>query len=248
MNKFVVTILILFSFITISAQSMVSLDGGRFLMGSSTGAENEQPKHTVILSPFSIDVHEVTNQEYQECVSKGGCSQAHYSDGKCYIWSSEGLKKTTPPSFFKENQRPVVCISWQQATAYCRWKGKKLPTEAQWEYAATGGTKRYNISSVSHSTARYQSGSTAPVEQFPAGYNQLYDMCGNAWEWTRDRYEEQYYHYSPTKNPQGPVVGRFRTIRGGGWYSSLKQLSSRNRHWFAPEVGEVSIGFRCVKE
>lgn len=233
----------------ISAQEMVSLKGGSFKMGSSKGGEDEKPEHLVTLSPYSIDKYEVTNEQYDACVKKGRCKPAHYTDGKCYIWSQSGLKKTQVPSYFKQPSRPVVCVSWMQARDYCKAQGKRLPTEAEWEYAATaGGNKEYSTKNApSPAIARYKSGSTAPVGSFPDGYGQLKDMCGNSWEWVNDRYEKEYYQFSPEHNPKGPGVGRFRVIRGGGWYSSVAQLRGKNRHWFAPEAGEASIGFRCAK-
>ena len=244
-----VCLLILFISGISFSQEMHTFPRSTFLMGSSSGEEDERPQHSVTLSPYKIDTKEVTNKEYNECVQSGKCQPAHYSDGKCYIWSSAGLKKAKIPVYFQQDNRPVVCVSWPQARTYCRAQGKRLPTEAEWENAATAqGKREYSIlTSPSSKSARFQSGSSAPVGSFPKGYAQLSDMCGNSWEWVYDRYEKEFYSYSSSENPKGPGVGRFRVIRGGGWYSTSEQLRGRNRHWFAPEVGEVSIGFRCAR-
>ena len=249
MKKYLLTMMVMGLCLFTVSQEMQHILGGSFDMGSNNGEVDEKPIHSVTLSSFKIDKHEVSNREYDACVQSGKCQPAHYTDGKCYIWSSEGLKKTKIPTYFQQANRPVVCVSWQQARAYCRAQGKRLPTEAEWEYAATAkGGSEYSIGrSPSSTSARFQSGSSAPVKSFPQGYAQLSDMCGNSWEWVYDRYEKEYYSYSERNNPKGPRVGRFRVIRGGGWYSALSQLRGKNRHWFAPEVGEVSIGFRCAQ-
>lgn len=229
---------------------MVSVPAGSFSMGSASGGEaDEKPVHTVTVSGFKLDKHEVTNAEYNRCVNSGKCKKAHYTDGRCMVWSNGGLRKIkTVPMRFREDDKPVVCVSWQQARAYCRSQGKRLPTEAEWEKAATGsGQRSYSVGSISTATVNYNAKETTNVGSFTAGSYGLKDMNGNVWEWVHDRYERDYYKYSEKKDPKGPPVSRFRVIRGGGFYSDSKKSRSRNRHWFAPEAGEVSIGFRCAK-
>ncbi len=235
---------------TVTAQ-MISFPAVSFEMGSKEGSPDEQPVHTVTLDAFAIDKHEVSRASYDSCVKAGACSPAHYNDGKCLLWTSAGLRKVVVPEKYRSPDNPVVCVSWIQARAYCRHKNKRLPTEAEWEYAAGKGTQR-----------RYAWGDEPPDQSrcapralrrpavsgsFAPGPGGLYDMTGNVWEWVRDRYQADFYAVSPESNPKGPPVGRYRVIRGGGWYSAPEQLRIRNRQWMAPEAGEVSVGFRCAR-
>lgn len=233
----------------LSAEEMVKVPGGTFTIGGGVESD-EKPAKVVQISSFQMDKKPVTNSDYNRCVKTGMCTKAHYSDSQCYIWSNSGLQKTNVPLSFEEGDKPVVCISWYQARKYCKAQGKRLPTEAEWEYAATkAGTQKYSWgnNAPTPNSAVYKSKGTPVVGSKPAGAYQLNDMNGTVWEWTSDRYERDYYSYISAKDPNGPAAGRFRSIRGGGWYSSDAQLRARNRHWFAPEAGEVSIGFRCVK-
>lgn len=236
-------------FFQLTAQT-VSIPSGSFPMGGGD-QKDEQPRHTVSISSFRMDAQEVTMREYEECVSSGACTKAHYDDGKCLMWTSRGPKKVKVPVKYRHADQPVVCVNWYQARKYCRSKGMRLPTEAEWEYAALAQTQN-----------RYAWGNNAPAEKRVATASErkprrvrqsspnrwgLYDMTGNVWEWTADRYSNEYYRQSPERNPKGPEVGRYRVIRGGGWYSGSDQLRIKNRQWMAPEYGEVSLGFRCVK-
>ena len=247
MNKL---LLILISTFSLIFSAEIPINGGNFEMGNSNGGDDDRPIHNVVVSSFKIDKNEVTNREYNECVKSGKCVKPSYEDNKCYAWSNKGLKKLPKvPARFKEDNKPVVCVSWYSARKYCASKGKKLPTEAQWEYAATNGGKvDYSIGTLpTTDKINYRGKDTKDVGSYKSGAYQLNDMCGNVWEWVNDRYERDYYRFSDKKDPKGPQVGRFRVIRGGGWYSGSKQVSSRNRHWFAPETPEISIGFRCAK-
>ncbi len=242
------TLLLLFVSASLLLAEMVSVPGGTFTMGGGV-EDDEKPAHKVTVKSFKMDKSEVTNAAYNKCVASGKCKRQHYSDGKCYVWSNSGLRRTkvSNPAFTADG-KPATCVSYNQAKAYCRSVGKRLPTEAEWEFAATkAGTRKYSSGGSVGGKAAYGKNAPAKVGSFPAGAYQLKDMNGNVWEWVHDRYERDYYKYSPQNNPKGASTSRFRTIRGGGWYSSVKQLRSRNRHWFAPEAGEVSIGFRCVK-
>ncbi len=220
-------------------------------MGDNSGSADEKPPHSVILSPFSIDAFEVSYAQYDSCVKRGACTPPHYDDGKCLMWTSTGIRKVRVPKKYRSPRYPVVCVSWHQARSFCRSKGKRLPTEAEWEYTALSGTNNtYSWGnqkpSSSHCISSSEKRPAACGSYAPNGRG-LYDMTGNAWEWTRDRYEKDYYSVSKNTNPTGPTVGRYRVIRGGGWYSTPSQLRIRNRQWFVAEYGEVSIGIRCVK-
>lgn len=220
-------------------------------MGSENGEEDERPSHSVQVSAFNIDKYEVSYAQYDTCVKKGVCSPPHYDDLRCIIWTSSGPRKVAVPKKYRSFEYPVVCVSWQQAKQYCRYMGKRLPTEAEWEYAALAGS--YSL---------YSWGNAAPSESmctpsslnrpqksgsYPANRWGLYDMTGNVWEWVEDRYQKDYYREHSLKDPAGPSVGRYRVIRGGGWYSEPAQLRIKNRQLFIPEYGEASTGIRCAK-
>ena len=218
-------------------------------MGGIDGDSDEAPPHSVTLSPFSLDIFEVTYVQYDSCVAAGRCSPAHYDDGACVIWTNEGFKNVRVPPVLRSPLYSVVCVTWFQAQQYCQYKGKKLPSEAQWEYASEAGrSATYSWGGQQPSESRctqpsvkrpQKPGSFSPN---PAG---LYDMTGNVWEWVSDHYAPDYYSASPAADPQGAEVGQYRVIRGGGWYSTARQLRIKNRHWFEPNFSEVSIGFRC---
>ena len=244
-------ILALSAAFVISAQT-VAIPGGRFIMGGTAGEDDEQPPHPVSLDPFRMDKHEVSFEQYDSCVRAGVCTSPHYEDKKCLMWTTHGLQRIVVPQHYRAPQAPVVCVDLNQARSFCSYRGKRLPTEAEWEYAALAGG-----SSV------YAWGDNPPGNEYCAQSSDrhakntgsfrpnawgLTDMTGNVWEWTSDRYQRDYYTQSPESNPRGPDVGRYHVIRGGGWYSSASQLRIKNRHWFVAEYGEVSLGFRCISQ
>jgi formylglycine-generating enzyme required for sulfatase activity len=230
---------------------MVSVPGGAFSMGCLSGEEDERPVREVMVSPFLIDSREVSYSAYDSCVARGVCSPAHYDDGKCILWTSSGIRRVRVPANYRSADYPVVCVDWHQARQYCSFKGKRLPTEAEWEYAARAGagfTYTWGEQQPSAATTTMSSrNSPSPCGSFSANGWGLYDMTGNVWEWTSDWYVQDYYSVAERENPRGASVGRYKVIRGGGWYSSARQLRITNRQWFVPEAGEVSIGIRCVK-
>jgi len=243
--------MLLSSYLPCPRAQMVSMPGGTFIMGGDGGEEDERPAHRVTVAPFSIDKYEVSYGQYDSCVAAHACSPAHYDDGQCLMWTSDGISRVTIPHKYRSPQSPVVCVTWQQAREYCAYKGGSLPTEAQWEYAALAGRDvMYSWGNQAPDASRCtQPSNRCPVKSgtYPPNAAGLYDMTGNVWEWTYDRYQADYYAEGKRDNPTGPEVGRYRVIRGGGWYSTAAQLRIKNRQWFVPEYGEVSLGFRCVK-
>ncbi len=229
--------------------NMALIPSGCFDMGDAfgEGESNEFPVHNVcITSDFYMDVHEVTNAEYAACVSGGGCTapsnSSSYSRGSYY-------GNPTYDNF------PVIYVDWNQATAYCTWAGKRLPTEAEWEYAARGGLsgKRYPWGdSISGTDANYwNSGDpwdndTSEVEYYAANGYGLYDMTGNVYEWTNDWYSSTYYSSSPTNDPPGPASGTYRVLRGGLWYDPSAYLRVAYRTTYFPTFLYNSLGFRCA--
>jgi formylglycine-generating enzyme required for sulfatase activity len=227
------------------------IPAGSFTMGTASGKPNEYPEHHVNLSAFSMDAFEVTREQYDSCVAAGACSPAHDDDGKCVVWNGRSFvsvrfaHKNYNPKF------PIVCVTWNQAREYCSHKGKTLPTEAQWEYAALANRPvSYawgNDIPDAAKCAQPRDGKPRQCGSFSPNPWGLYDMTGNVWEWVSDRYQPDYYSVSEIDDPPGPDVGQYRVIRGGGWYSGPAQLRIKNRHWFEPNFGELSIGFRCAK-
>ncbi|MCC7359821.1 MAG: SUMF1/EgtB/PvdO family nonheme iron enzyme [Anaerolineales bacterium] len=223
---------------------MVLIPGGAFNMGSVTGAADEQPLHPVALSPYFIDQFEVTNERYLACVSETICT------------SPAGAGSFTRPSYFGDPafaQYPVVLVSWAQAEKFCAWDGgKRLPTEAEWEYAATGGDNRPYPWGVDFNSTILPAneGDTQPVGSYPEGASPfgLFDMAGNVLEWVADNYDSQFYAESVTDNPHGPEFGDGRVLRGGSFGAADGSVYTTTRRYHQPEDhADVDIGFRCAQ-
>ncbi len=212
---------------------MVFVPGGTFVMGSTRGDPDERPAHEVNIKSFYIDVHEVTNRQYQKFLEETGHPKPDF-------WHPD----------LDRPEDPVVGVSWSDATAYVSWVKKRLPTEAEWEYAARGGAFNAKYSWGDEPNTQYANFSSfgiAPVKSFkPNGYG-LYDMTGNVWEWCADWYGRNYYTESSTKNPKGPVTGTYKVLRGGAWYSNEAQVRVTNRYYSLPDARSFHIGFRCAR-
>ena len=219
------------------AAEMVLIPAGEFQMGD-VSAGDHTPLHPVQVSTFWMDRYEVTNAQYFAF-----CSTTHRKLPE--FWGKGEFHSSLDfPDY------PVVGVSWNDAKAYAEWCGKRLPTEAEWEYAARGGLvgKKYPSGDTLNATlANFSSAGTVRVGNYPANGFGLYDMMGNVVEWVADYYDKDYYKTSPSKNPPGPEHGKFRVIRGGGWHSgpSCNQLYFRNalpQNWL-----DFNVGFRCAK-
>jgi len=213
--------------------AMVLVPGGTYSMGTDGGFPDQQPRHEVVLDPFYMDIHEVTNKQYQKFIEDTG--------------------RRNPDFWFPDidlPDEPVVGVSWKDAVAYAAWAGKRLPTEAEWEYAARGGTigRKYPWGdSFDPSYANVGSFGIAPVKSFRPNDHGLYDMVGNVWEWCSDWYGQEYYGESPRENPQGPSGGKYKVLRGWAWYCKPDQVKVTKRHNSNPSSTSYSYGFRCVK-
>jgi uncharacterized protein (TIGR02145 family) len=253
-----------------SDTSVVLLSGGCFEMGSTDGSSDETPVHKVCVSPFYMDRHEVTNAEYIAAMG----DSAHFDDDKCGIYNADSVKALygTLPASFRGNDQPMVCVDWSQAEAYCESQGKRLPTEAEWEYAARAGTTTDYFwgsvvtggcayGNITDKTKLLDGLSWSPSIQCTDGYGEvtspvgsfspnpwgLYDMTGNVWEGTHDWYDDSsYYATSPATNPWGPSAGTYRVNRGGAWNSLASWLRVSARSWATPDYSDNALGFRCV--
>ena len=221
---------------------MVLIPGGDFIMGKNTSNPTDwQPEHKVSISSFYMDKFEVTNKQYYEfCMSTGNQLPE--------FWGSSRFNCS-----LDYPDHPVVGISWIDAMKYAQWVGKRLPTEAEWEYAARGGLQ-YNEypwgnqidSTMANYGKKYKT--SLKVGTFkPNGFG-LYDMSGNVWEWTSDYYGNDYYSVSPDKDPKGPPPGRFNVIRGGSWHSGGMCQRTYYRNGLPTSWVDFAVGFRCVKD
>jgi formylglycine-generating enzyme required for sulfatase activity len=223
--------------------TMVLVPAGEFWMGCNEQKDadcfsDEKPGHKVFLKAFYIDKYEATQADYDRCVAAGGCKVNQK-------W--ENLYGAS---------QPVVKVAWDDANSYCRWAGKKLPTEAQWEKAARGTDGRiypWGNQSPTCDLAVYSGCTetgTLAVGSKPAGaspYGAL-DMAGNAWEWVADWYDENYYAHSPANDPAGPASGTYKVLRGGGWIDDAGGTRASLRSMdFRGDLG-ISFGFRCAKD
>lgn len=248
--------------------NMVRIPSGIFWMGSNTreGFGNEYPYHPVYLNEFWIDVNEVTIGEYTEFLNAGG-NDEHYhplmrDEKTC------GIVRNSDGSYSCLTDRkdfPVTEVTWEDAQAYAKWAGKRLPTEAEWECAARGGIKKKKYStgnSISHNTANYLGGKkklfgkyTSPVGAYPPNEYGIYDMSGNVWEWVQDYFDTNFYEpdtmYNPVNNSKDDVSYKYRIIRGGSYTDdaekdSYLRISCRGPNYPIPENWSNRIGFRCA--
>jgi len=237
---------------------MVYVPAGSFWMGSAEGeplAETDElPRHEVTLDGFWIDRVEVTNARFVAFLNEAGNSG---ENGVRYIELNEGyarIRQGEDGSFSTTAaaaDHAVVMVSWHGADAYCRWAGARLPTEAEWEYAARGEDGRwYPWGDGSPDCERTQahgcSSAAAKVGALPEGASWcgVLDMAGNVWEWVADRYGP--YASEAVHSPMGPEEGVLRVTHGGGWHASEQELRCAYRLESAPGSHVGCVGFRCA--
>jgi len=217
-------------------EGMILVEGGTFPMGSTPGAYEEQPVHNVTISSFLLDAKEITVAQYRT------------------FCTATGRSMPPPPSWGWSDDNPIVEVSWDDAYAYAAWVGKRLPTEAEWEFAARGGIVghgyTYSGSNSIEQVAWYISnagdGTRAVGTKLPNELG-LFDMTGNAREWCSDWYGSAYYSVSPAINPQGPSSGPGRVLRGGAWGEKAVHCRVAARTYGLPTWVNGLNGFRCAR-
>lgn len=225
---------------------MVPIPEGRFWMGveEGLGLDDEQPRHEVLVDAFYIETYEVTTARYATFLAATNRTPP-------WLWRSVDLEI--------HGARPVIGVTWFDADAFCRWAGKRLPTEAEWEKAARGTDERrypWGNSTPTAALANFAVGARFSYSQalMPVGryvhaaspYG-VFDLAGNVWEWVHDWYAGTYYQESPGYNPTGPESGQLRVVRGGSWSDMPNALLTYGRFQLAPDTRNSYAGFRCVQ-
>jgi formylglycine-generating enzyme len=224
---------------------MVQIPEGPFTMGSKDGDPDEAPEHQVYLGTYYMDKKEVTQAEYERFVKMT-------KRGKPFIpvFEDDQAKILKP-------ELPAMGMSWADADAYCKWAGKRLPTEAEWEKAGRGeGKRRYPWGDDFGSGHANVDGDEdgfkylAPPGSFESGRSPygLYDMTGNVAEWVADTYSEQYYQKTPYRDPLGPEDGQHKVIRGGSWRETYHNARLSKRFQAKMWRTDTTIGIRCAKD
>lgn len=228
----------------IEVDGMLRIPGGTFSMGSSdpNAPPNERPPHSVVVKPFFLDKNEVTVGAYRACVEQGRCAAPPKTSASCTYLGADG-------------ELPITCVHWADADRFCRTVKKRLPTEAEWEFAAKGGSGAAYPWGGSHpscvlaatlvrdTTSRSCSGLRPwHVGSHPAGASAfgVFDLSGNAEEWVSDFYAE---HLGPV----APRAGASHVLRGGGWLSGPGASRTSSRNWGSTEEAGPNVGFRCAR-
>ncbi|CUS37218.1 conserved exported hypothetical protein [Candidatus Nitrospira nitrosa] len=235
---------------------MVEVPTGSFPMGvppgDRDGGRDEYPRHEVVLDTFLIDQFEVTNGRYLEFIkSTGHRVPQNPTNPTRNLWQGGTITESLA-------ERPVINVDWFDADAYCKWAGKRLPSEAEWEKAAKGTSDRRFPWGNVEPTAKHLNynqkwigeKTLMPVGSYEAGKSPygVYDIVGNVWEWVNDWYDARYYEKSPSKNPLGPQEGTKKVIRGAGWQNETPTVRIFTRVDSDPTMRNESTGFRCAAD
>ena len=254
----------------------ISVPGGEFIMGSPENESNrkeDETTHPVTILPFRISKNAITVYQYKHFVESTGyitdSEKGLDGDSGCYVWNGYSSKfkqgvnwkydERGRPLDSKKLNHPVIHISWNDAYAYAEWKGCRLPTEAEWEYACRANTKSpFNTgNNLNINSANYKP-NNAYVRRSDIAFNNeiltvgklrpnawgLYDVHGNVWEWCNDYYAP--YPNVPQIDPKGPETGKFRVARGGSWLSQSENCRSARRAYYQQNETMYDIGFRVA--
>ena len=215
---------------------------GEFMMGKPGTPDFDSPEHLVYVDAFWIDRVEVTNHMYAACVDAGACSPPFTEENPYYgKWVYRNL--------------PVTFVNWYQATEYCAWAGRRLPTEAEWEKAARGTDQREYPWGEADATPRLANyaesliGEPVSVYRYPSGASPFgaLNMVGNVREWLADWFDKSYYLSSPSNNPTGPETGIERSMRSGAYDAEANEIYTTSRYKHEPQSAGLSRGFRCAE-
>jgi formylglycine-generating enzyme required for sulfatase activity len=227
---------------------MIVIPAGEFFMGSKTeeGRPDEQPQRKIYLDTYEMDIHEVSNEGYLKFIHSTGRKEPPNP-------YSEGLLSKVPGM----GNLPIVQVTWYDAVDYCRWAGKRLPTEAEWEKAARGENALvypWGIEPPSPKVVNFEKNWEGIQTLWSVDINNgtssafgVKGLAGNVREWTQDWYAPDYFQTAPQKNPRGPGIGILKVIKGGSWHSFKADVraASRGKGGFALKTD--GIGFRCVR-
>ncbi|MBI4907422.1 MAG: formylglycine-generating enzyme family protein [Acidobacteria bacterium] len=228
---------------------MVQIPAGEFTMGRTKLTPDDKtkmrpvvllddrPDHKVQLDAFLLDKTEVTHAQYAEFVKVTRRKPP-------YHW----LNGAMPADL---SNHPIYNVDWDDASAYCKFREKRLPTEAEWERAARGGKDSLSYPWGDKADAKMALYNTqtgpVPVGKFPPNGFGLHDMSGSVSEWCADWFEREYYAHSPAANPKGPETGMYKVIRGGAWSDSPARITVFFRNWVRPNQKTPNLGFRCAR-
>ncbi len=248
---------------TTEPENMVRIPAGPFAMGTVIenerlwGDTDEEPVHEVFLSEYFIDRYEVTAQDFAAFLN------AHPDEAERYIRIQNTATLEHTGGTYRPRpgleKHPANHVSWYGADAFCRWRGQRLPTEAEWEKAARGTDERIfpwgnqfphnDFVTFRRKISKYGFDAMKPVDTLPGGQSPygVYHMAGNVWEWVADWYEDIYYENSPAKDPQGPETGISKVLRGGNWYYKAYYMRTTYRFNEYPDAFKIWQGFRCAQ-
>lgn len=255
--------------------TLMRVQGGTFSMGSNSGEVNEKPVHKVKVNEFYMGKYEITVGDFRKFIEATSYLTDAEKEGWSWVWtgdyddpSAQIIQKTGVTWEYdevgnrrstKKDKYPVIHVSWNDANAYCKWLTKqtgntyRLPTEAEWEYAAAGGANHdeFNFSGSPELDAVgwFRENSRDKIHvvgQKKANSLGIYDMAGNVFEWCNDWFDPTYYSKSPADNPKGPEVGKLKVVRGGSWVAFAKRCSNYSRNSGAPTRRNEIHGFRVV--
>ena len=243
--------------------SMITIPSGEFILGSTAimAQDNESPTSLIYLDSYAIDKYPVTCGEYQEFITLGGYDHPQHWSEEGWYWKES--YSITQPLYWDETRirryHPVYGVSYYEADAYARFVGKRLPTELEWEKAASwhpGEQKKYHypwgdhLPNISNCNHHLNVGGTTPVNAYPQGQSPwgCYDLLGNVWEWTASDFVgySDFESYPYPGYSQTYFDNKHRVLRGGSWATRSWALRATFRNWYYPEIRQVVVGFRCV--
>ena len=240
--------------------NMALIPGGKYIMGSKKSLREHDPTaflnpdrhmlgpenkaHIVYVDDFYIDIFEVTNKVYKKFINSEDVKAAGFK--KPRFWDNPD---------YNDPRQPVVGISWKEARAFCLWKNKRLPTEAEWEKASRGkraitfpwGDNPPDIKKLNYNNEIGKPAKVGSYEEGKSDYG-IYDLSGNVSEWVFDWHDADFYQFSPKKNPKGPSKGQYKVIRGGNWRNIADDVRLTYRGATVPKTRNKTVGFRCVMD